>query len=95
MKMGISEKKLTIINDLGLHTRAATKLVKLAQKFHCEIFVAHNGIEANGKSILGLLALGASYGKEIRVRTDGEDHAQALEAIVALVSSGFDEGEFE
>jgi phosphocarrier protein len=81
-----------IVNDLGLHTRAATTLVKLSNTFSCDIKISVNGITANAKSIMGLLALGARKGTLVEIIASGEDQAAALEALQALFARGFNEG---
>jgi phosphocarrier protein len=89
---GEVEKRLRIRNKLGLHARAAVKFVQLASQFRSEIFVKKDGQEANGKSIMGLLTLVAAFGMEIELRVKGEDAAEAMTALEALVDRGFDEG---
>jgi phosphocarrier protein len=64
----VVEKKMMIQNELGLHARAATKLVQLATKFPCEITVTKDGHEVNGKSIMGVLMLVASKGTTVMIR---------------------------
>jgi len=84
--------ELEIINDLGLHTRAATKLVKLARTFVSVVQLSRNGLTANAKSILGLLALGARKGKMVKLFVHGPDQKEAFQAVCGLIRSGFDEG---
>jgi phosphocarrier protein len=86
------EKRLRIRNKLGLHARAAVKFVQLASQFRSEIFVKKDDQEANGKSIMGLLTLVAAFGMEIELKVKGEDAAEAMAALEALVDRGFDEG---
>ena len=76
------EQQVTVQNELGLHVRAATKLVQLASSFPCDIFVEKGGQEVNGKSIMGVIMLVASKGSVLTIRAVG---AQAKEAVVALV----------
>jgi phosphotransferase system HPr (HPr) family protein len=85
-------RTLKIRNKLGLHARAAVKFVQLASKYKCEIKVAKDDQEANGKSIMGLLTLVAAFGMEIVVSASGSDAEDAITAIAALVDRGFDEG---
>ncbi|MFH1262645.1 MAG: HPr family phosphocarrier protein [Pseudomonadota bacterium] len=80
-----------IVNDLGLHTRSATALVKMAGSFSSEIILSADGLSANAKSIMGLLALGARKGTLIRIEAAGVDQEAAAAAIVQLISSGFRE----
>jgi phosphocarrier protein HPr len=82
----------TINNDLGLHTRSATSLVKLANTFSSEIVVSVNGLFANAKSIMGLLALAARKGTLVRIEARGSDQDAAVEALRHLIESGFREG---
>ena len=84
----------TILNELGMHARAATKFVQLATKFQdCEVFVEKDGQEVNGKSIMGVLMLVAAKGSKIRIRTVGERASELADALVALVESRFGEGQ--
>jgi phosphocarrier protein HPr len=87
-----AEKTVMIQNELGLHARAATKLVQTASKFSCEITVAKDGHEVNGKSIMGVLMLVASKGTMVTVRAKGDRAAEAVTAIVALIDDKFGEG---
>jgi phosphocarrier protein HPr len=81
-----------IVNALGLHARAAAQLVKLSNRFKCDVYVVKDDQEVNGKSIMGVLMLAATQGSEITVRTEGEDAEPALKAIGELIDSGFGEG---
>lgn len=83
--------KLLISNELGLHARAAAKLVKLANSFSCEININKNGNIANAKSIMGLLTLAAGKGSEIEIETSGDDADTAIEAITQLITQKFGE----
>jgi phosphocarrier protein HPr len=80
-----------IVNDLGLHARAASKLVALANKFDAEVFVSGAGREVNAKSILGVLMLAAAKGNKISVRCEGPQAAEAYEALGKLIDDGFGE----
>ena len=82
----------TIVNALGLHARAAAQLVKLSNRFQCDVFIVKDGQEVNGKSIMGVLMLAATQGSVITVRTEGADAEPALKAIAELVAAGFGEG---
>jgi phosphocarrier protein HPr len=84
-----------IVNALGLHARAAAQLVKLSNRFQCDVYVVKDGQEVNGKSIMGVLMLAATQGSTVLVRTEGEDAESALKAIGELVESGFGEGRGE
>ena len=81
-----------IVNRLGLHARPAAEFVKLAGQFTCAIRVEKDGLEVNGKSIMGVLMLAAEHGSELRIRGEGADAPDAVAALVALVSRGFEEG---
>ena len=87
-----AEKSLQIQNELGLHARAATKLVQTASKFPCEITVTKDGHEVNGKSIMGVLMLVASKGTTVTLKAKGERAAEAVAAIAALIDDKFGEG---
>jgi len=87
------EKKITLENKLGLHARAAAKLVQLNEKFDCEIIISKGSVEANGKSILGVLLLAAPVGTELAFKVKGEDEEKAIESIEKLIKNKFDEKE--
>ncbi len=82
-----------ISNKLGLHARASAKLTKLAGGFVCDVHMSRNGRRINAKSIMGVMMLAAGVGSEVEIETDGEDEAQALSALVALVDDRFGEGQ--
>ena len=84
-------REVEIVNPLGLHARAAAKFVRLASQYACSVRVAKGSRELDGKSILGLLLLGAGRGSRIVIRTDGADAAEAADALAALVTDGFGE----
>ncbi len=83
--------ELSIVNDLGLHARAASKLVAIANKFEAEVFVGREGQEVNGKSMLGVLMLACAKGSSVTIRCEGQDAAKAFEAVSTLISNGFGE----
>ena len=85
------ERQLEIVNRLGLHARAAAKLVHLTGRYQCNISLANDGDEVDGKSILGILLLAAALGSEVLVKCDGVDEDKAMSAIAGLVASRFDE----
>jgi phosphocarrier protein HPr len=87
----MAQARVTIINPLGLHARAAAKFVKLAQKFAADIRVGRDGQEVGGTSILGLLMLAAGPGDTISIAAEGADADAALTALQELVSGGFGE----
>lgn len=84
---------VTVINKLGLHARAATKLVTVASVFNAEVTLKRGAREINAKSIMGVLTLAASIGTELTVTTDGPDEEDALGAILKLINDRFGEGE--
>jgi phosphocarrier protein len=85
--------RYVIVNQLGLHARAATKLVQLASKYPCEVEVARAEQVANAKSVMGVLLLCGSVGTEIEVRARGERARECVEAIGALIADKFGEGQ--
>jgi phosphocarrier protein len=89
----VSERQIEIRNKLGLHARAAAKLVHTAARFKCDIKIRKGEEEVDGKSILGILLLAAGRGSVITVRVNGEDETQALDAIQELIDRKFDEVE--
>ena len=87
----MAERRVTIVNELGLHARAAAKFVKLAQGFSANVKVAKDGQQVSGASILGLMMLAAGPGDEIAISAEGSDADAALGALCALVEDGFHE----
>jgi phosphocarrier protein len=87
----ICEGEFKILNALGLHARAAAQLVKVANRYKCEVSVEWGGQRVNGKSIMGVLMLAAAQGAQIRVRCEGEDACPCLSEIQALVDGRFGE----
>jgi phosphocarrier protein len=85
------EQEVTIQNQLGLHARACSTFVKEAAKFASHIFVMRDGLEVNGKSILGVMMLAAEMGAKITLKADGKDETEALEALVRVVNNKFGE----
>ncbi len=85
------EKKVKIINDAGLHTRPAATIVKLAAKFKSDFFIIRDGMNINGKSIIGVMTLAAEKGSELTLQFDGPDEKEAMETIVNYFERGFDE----
>lgn len=83
--------RFTIVNNLGLHARAATKLVQLASTFPCEVEVAHDDQTANGKSVMGVLLLCGSRGTVIEVRAAGPRAEDCVKAIGELIAQKFGE----
>jgi phosphocarrier protein len=83
----------TISNKLGLHARASAKLTKLAGSFPCEVWMSRGERRVNAKSIMGVMMLAAGIGVEVEIETQGEREQEASEAILALISDKFGEGE--
>jgi phosphocarrier protein HPr len=87
----VLSRVLTIANKRGLHARAAAKFVTLAERFGASVDVIRDGQTVSARSIMGLMMLGAGLGSTIELRAEGWDAKEALEALTALVESGFDE----
>ncbi len=85
------EKELTIVNRLGLHARPAAMFVRIASRHRSEIWVAKEGEEVNGKSIMGLMMLAAGQGSKLRIRCDGADADKAMQELEELIKAGFNE----
>jgi phosphocarrier protein HPr len=85
------EQKVKIINKAGLHTRPAATLVKLASKYECEFFIYKDGLNINGKSIIGVMTLAAEIGSELLLTFDGIDEEAASREISDYFNRGFDE----
>jgi phosphocarrier protein HPr len=85
------ERDTEIVNRLGLHARAAAKLVHTAGAYNSRVTVEKDGEEVDAKSILGVLLLAASQGTTIKVRCDGQDEEAALRAVTDLIANRFDE----
>jgi len=82
---------VTVVNQLGMHARAAAKFVHVATRFEAHVRVARDGREMDGKSIMGILLLAAARGSTITITADGSDERDAVDALTALVASGFGE----
>jgi phosphocarrier protein HPr len=80
-----------IINKLGLHARASALFVKTASRFAAEVRLSKEGVEVNGKSIMGIMMLAASKGTIVSLSVEGADEAEALQAIGELITNGFGE----
>lgn len=85
------ERKVTIVNNAGLHTRPAATIVKLASKFKSEFFLHKDGLSINGKSIIGVMTLAAEKGSEMILTFDGPDEEEAAHEIIDYFNRGFDE----
>ncbi|NLI16279.1 MAG: HPr family phosphocarrier protein [candidate division Zixibacteria bacterium] len=84
-------QEVTIINKLGLHARPAAMLVKTASKFASDIYFKKDGLEVNGKSIMGVMMLAAEMGSKILVVAKGPDEKEALAAVTAVFATKFGE----
>ncbi len=89
----MQERNVTIANKLGLHARAAAKLVTMASGYSCDIDIARNDQSVNGKSIMGDMMLAASKGTELVIRTSGDDEQEAADKLAKLVAEKFGEKE--
>jgi phosphocarrier protein len=87
----MAERTVQIVNKNGLHARPAAEIVKLAAKYQSEIVVARDDLEVNGKSIMGVMMLAAECGSTLKLRADGPDADQALDAIANLIGNKFGE----
>jgi phosphocarrier protein len=87
------ERDVEIVNRLGLHARAAAKLVHMAGAYRSKVTLIKDGEEVDAKSILGLLLLAAAQGSRVLLRTQGDDEGPALDAVCALIANRFGEGE--
>ena len=85
------ERELLVANRLGLHARAAAKLVQLLSRYQSSAVLLRGGREVNAKSIMGVMLLAAGQGTPITVRTDGADETAAMDAIASLFERRFDE----
>ena len=92
-KVGSIEKTMTIVNKLGLHARAATQLVQLANQFDAKIVLKKEDKEADANSVLGLMMLESHQGEQVTVVVDGDDAQAAMAAIEQLIAGKFNEEE--
>ena len=89
----IQSVNVTIVNKNGLHARPAMMLVDLANQFSSEISIIKNDETVNGKSIMSLLTLAAECGSQLTIEAQGDDASQAIEKLVDLINSRFEEDE--
>jgi phosphocarrier protein len=87
----MTSQSVAVVNQLGIHARAAAKFVHLATRFEARVRVALQAREIDGKSIMGILLLAAARGSIITITADGRDETDAIAALVALVATGFGE----
>lgn len=86
----MTRRTVRVVNPLGLHARAAARFVRVAAAFQADIRVANATHTMDGKSIMGLLLLGATPGTELAISAEGPDEVEAVEALCRLVAQGFD-----
>ena len=89
----MASRKVTILNELGLHARAATRLVECANQFNCKVWLKNEEKKVDAKSIMGLLTLAAGPGMRLKIETVGPDADLAMVALTELIDSGFEEPE--
>ena len=89
----MQQREIEITNKLGLHARASAKLTQLAGKFAADVWVTRDGRRVNAKSIMGVMMLAAAKGATVVVETNGPYEAEAMAALVGLISGRFGEGE--
>jgi phosphocarrier protein len=87
----MTSRSVIVVNQLGMHARAAAKFVHVAARFEAQVRVARDRREMDGKSIMGILLLAAAQGSTITISADGADETDAVAALTALVESGFGE----
>ena len=87
------QQDVQIINKLGLHARASSKLTQLASRFPCEVWMTRAGRRVNAKSIMGVMMLAAAMGSTVSIETNGENEQEAMNSIIALINDYFGEGE--
>lgn len=87
----MTERVVAVTNNLGIHARPASMIVKTAQHFKSSITISKEGAEADAKSIMSVMMLAATCGSSVTIRTSGEDEEQALDAIAGLFARKFDE----
>ena len=87
----MTSRTVVVVNQLGMHARAAAKFVRIATRYQARVRVARDAREMDGKSIMGILLLAAARGTSITISAEGADEDEAVQALVALVASGFGE----
>ena len=87
----MTSRNVTVVNQLGMHARAAARFVHLATRFESRVGVSRQGREMDGKSIMGILLLAAARGSTLTISADGRDELDAVSALAALVETGFGE----
>jgi phosphocarrier protein len=89
----MQQSEVEIINKLGLHARASSKLTQLASQFSSDIWIIRDGRRVNAKSIMGVMMLAAAKGSTIHIETNGDDEKEAMATLKALIADRFGEGE--
>jgi phosphocarrier protein HPr len=89
----MQKREIKISNKLGLHARASAKLTQVASKYQSAVWISRNGRRVNAKSIMGVMMLAAGLGSTIQLEADGPDEVAAIDALEALFSDKFGEGE--
>jgi phosphocarrier protein len=84
-------RNMTIVNNLGLHARAAVKLVSLSSKYMSQVVLVANGRRASGRQLIAIILLSAGMGAQISIETSGPDEVEAMAAVTRLISNGFGE----
>lgn len=87
------KQDILIINKLGLHARASTKLTQTASQFKSDIWIERNGRRVNAKSIMGVMMLAASKGSTVTLESTGADESESMDALMALINNRFGEPE--
>ncbi|MCL2758839.1 MAG: HPr family phosphocarrier protein [Treponema sp.] len=87
----MTEKSTTVINRAGIHARPSALLVQTTKNFSSNIYIQKGSDRINAKSIMGIITLGAAYGTELKIIAEGEDEAAAVDAIIKLFESKFEE----
>jgi phosphocarrier protein len=88
----MQKREVKVINRLGLHARAAVKLVSLSSKFASSVELVANGKRANARHLIAVILLAAGMGVELSIKTSGPDEIEAMTAVTHLISNGFGEG---
>jgi phosphocarrier protein len=88
----MQEREMTIMNRLGLHARAAAKLVTLSSKYASSVVLVANGRRANARHFIAVLMLSAAMGSAVLIRVSGPDETEAMSAVTRLIGNGFGEG---
>jgi phosphocarrier protein len=89
----MTRQEVEIINKLGLHARASTKLTQVASQFASQIWIERGSRRVNAKSIMGVMMLAASKGSKITLEASGDDETQAIDALIELINNRFGESE--